>query len=101
MPFFRKKTVVIEARQFDGSNNSAFELRDWIGSSSYWSQTDETWGCTLFIQTLEGRHRADPGDWVIRGVKGEFYPCKPEIFAATYEPANPIKIELVSAERPD
>ena len=40
----------------------------------------------LIISTLEGLHWADPGDWIIRGVQGEFYPCKPDIFAATYEP---------------
>ena len=39
----------------------------------------------LEIETLEGRHRASPGDMIIRGVKGEFYPCKPDIFEATYE----------------
>ena len=43
-------------------------------------------GEQLLISTLEGQMRADVGDWVIRGVKGEFYPCKPDIFAATYEP---------------
>ena len=42
----------------------------------------------LIISTLEGLHWADPGDWIIRGVQGEFYPCKPDIFAATYEPAG-------------
>lgn len=42
-------------------------------------------GNYLFIGTLEGVHRADPGDWVIKGVKGEIYPCKPDIFAATYD----------------
>jgi hypothetical protein len=39
------------------------------------------------IRTLEGTMHASPGDWIIRGVKGEFYPCKPDIFEATYEPA--------------
>lgn len=39
----------------------------------------------LVIRTLEGEMRADPGDWIIRGVQGEFYPCKPDIFAETYE----------------
>jgi hypothetical protein len=43
------------------------------------------WGDFLFIGTLEGVHRADPGDWIIRGIQGELYPCKPDIFAATYE----------------
>jgi hypothetical protein len=42
----------------------------------------------LIISTLEGDLRASPGDWIIRGVKGEFYPCKPDIFAATYEPVE-------------
>ena len=42
----------------------------------------------LYIGTLEGIHRAEPGDYIIRGVKGELYPCKPDIFAATYEPAE-------------
>ena len=42
----------------------------------------------MTIPTLEGDHRATPGDWIIRGVKGEFYPCRDDIFAATYEPAD-------------
>lgn len=41
-----------------------------------------------YIETLEGGHLVTPGDWIIKGVKGEFYPCKPDIFAATYEPAE-------------
>ncbi len=44
-------------------------------------------GEVLLIATLEGVMRAEPGDWIIRGVKGEIYPCKPDIFAATYDPA--------------
>lgn len=49
----------------------------------------EIWrdGEDLWIGTLEGPHKASPGDWIIRGVKGELYPCKPDIFAQTYEPA--------------
>ncbi len=43
--------------------------------------------CVLLIETLEGEMTANVGDWIIRGVKGEFYPCKPDIFAATYEAA--------------
>jgi hypothetical protein len=42
----------------------------------------------LVIETLGGPHRANPGDWIIRGVQGEFYPCKPDIFEATYEPTD-------------
>lgn len=45
-------------------------------------------GEPIEIQTLEGTMRADPGDWIITGVKGERYPCKPDIFAATYEEAS-------------
>ena len=44
-------------------------------------------GEALWIGTLEGSMRADPGDWIIRGIKGELYPCKSDVFAATYEPA--------------
>ena len=58
---FRKKPVVVEAYQ-----------------------TKET----VYIETLEGTHRADPGDWIITGVKGEQYPCKPDIFGQTYEPVT-------------
>ena len=79
MPQFRKKPVVIEAREWTGAN--AVGLLDWIGESA--SQE----GQTLLIHTLEGIHEASLGDMIIRGVKGEFYPCKPDIFAATYEPA--------------
>jgi len=60
-------------REFDGYAVPAGEV--WRG------------GDYLYIGTLEGPHRADPGDWIIRGIKGELYPCKPDIFAATYETA--------------
>lgn len=75
---YRKKPVVIEAIQWDGMNYD--ELGDWMGMSA----TCEIDGCFL-IPTLEGEMRASPGDWIIKGVQGEFYPCKPDIFAATYE----------------
>ena len=87
---FRKKPVVIEAEQFDGTIGSANNILAWIGSSAgvarraHASKPEEG----LFIETLEGLHHARGGDWIIRGVKGEFYPCKPDIFAATYEPAE-------------
>lgn len=79
MPLFRKKPVVIEAREWTGSN--AVELLAWIGGDSRQSRE------TLIIPTLEGDHEASIGDMIIQGVKGEFYPCKPDIFAAIYEPA--------------
>lgn len=100
---FRKKPVVIEAMQFDGTWGSALRVMRW-GSGAYFvadgyehdlRSAGELGGSTgnvlneamafLVIPTLEGDHRADRGDWIIRGVQGEFYPCKPDIFAATYE----------------
>lgn len=78
---YRKKPVVIEAVQFTGEN--AQEIVGWIEEPAAINRAGD-----IRIHTLEGDHRARPGDWIIRGVKGEFYPCKPEIFEATYEPAD-------------
>lgn len=87
MPLFRKKPVVIEARQFF-NDNTTWEVLRWINEYkkldySKWHED------TLTIPTLEGDHKAAAGDWIIRGVKNEFYPCKADIFAMTYEPADP------------
>lgn len=71
-----KKPVVIEAIQWTGSNLE--ELQNFVGSAL---TCDEK----LIIHTLEGDHEARVGDYIIKGVQGEFYPCKPEIFAKTYE----------------
>ena len=79
---YRKKPVVIEAIQFDGSNDSANEVLAWIGH--YGHEARNTNGGVV-IKTLEGDHLARPGDFIIKGVKDEFYPCKDEIFRATYE----------------
>ena len=76
MPKFRKKPVVIEAIQFRGNFD---ELEQFVGGDA------EFRGGKLVIATLEGAMTADPDDWIIKGIKGEFYPCKPDIFAATYE----------------
>lgn len=76
---YRKKPVVIEAWQFDTERFAEMPL--WV--SVYWFA-----GECLHIPTLEGVMRANEGDWIIRGVKGELYPCKPDIFAATYEPVE-------------
>lgn len=84
MPQFRKKPVVIEARQFTGSNLS--ELLQWaVGVSKESADGCSVMGLPLVIPTLEGEMTADVFDWIICGVKGEFYPCKPDIFEATYE----------------
>jgi hypothetical protein len=80
---FRKRPVVVEAVRYRGDNVS--EVRDFIGA-----EVEElAMSPPIFvIQTLEGRMRAHVGDWIIRGVKGELYPCKPDIFALTYEPTD-------------
>lgn len=85
---FRKKPVVIEAVQFksDGSSN-VVAIQDFIGKQitpEY--EQNKTW---LNIETPEGVMRATLGDWIIKGVNGEFYPCKPDIFEKTYEPPTP------------
>lgn len=80
---FRKKPVVIEAIQFTGSNT--FEVFGFIGCDYLVSNVDIHGTDHPIIHTLEGDMTASPGDWIIKGVAGEFYPCKPEIFAATYE----------------
>ncbi len=85
MPNFRKKPVVIEARQVCEPELPG-PLADWCGGKVC-GEGDVTAHLWIEITTLEGVMRADYGDWIIRGVKGEFYPCKPDIFAATYEPA--------------
>ena len=82
---YRKKPVVIDALHFTGHEVSGdvlefAQFRVTLAGNSredYWVE----------IPTLEGVMKAKPGDWIIRGIKGELYPCKPDIFAATYEPA--------------
>lgn len=81
MKKYRKKPVVVEAELFDGSNYD--EVSRFLGDTPHYLV--KTGGTGIVIPTLEGDMRADPGDFVIRGVKGEFYPCKPDIFVATYE----------------
>ena len=80
---YRKKPVVVEAVQWTGNNHAdmcefidpeVFEIIPRVG---------------LVIHTLEGDHHASPGDYIIKGVSGEFYPCKPDIFAKTYEAVLP------------
>ena len=83
---FRKRPVVIEAVQYDGENGE-WAAR-WCGGRerSEAKRSDPTdVACWIDIPTLEGVKRANRGDWVIKGVQGEFYPCKPDIFEATYE----------------
>lgn len=80
MPKFRKKPVVINAVQWDGNNG--VEVATFLEGASF-SFSDA--GDKVFIETLEGEMTATILDWIIKGVKGEFYPCKPDIFEATYD----------------
>ena len=84
---FRKKPVVVEAFQLPAEHDDADAFMRWAGSVGFENYTSERDG-SIAIDTLEGTMLASAGDWIIRGVKGEFYPCKPDIFAATYEPAE-------------
>lgn len=75
---FRKKPVIIDAIRWVGNN-----LTEIIG---FCDKAVIKSDGKLYIKTLEGDHLATPGDFIIKGVKGEFYPCKPDIFEMTYEP---------------
>lgn len=92
MGHYRKKPIVIEAFRFDGGLKSYREVFYALGEPEnfYYVEVGTADGDTteVEIETLEGNMRGQPGDWIIKGVKGELYPCKPDIFAATYEPAN-------------
>jgi len=93
MPIFRKKPVEIEAIQWTGNNlrqvitftDGPPETRGMHAGMAWEAYEDLVARDGLKIFTLEGKMSASVGDWIIRGVKGEFYPCKPDIFAATYE----------------
>jgi hypothetical protein len=80
---YRKKPVVIEAMLNDGTTKTADKIRAWSDNKlrDHWDHSKTA----FYIDTLEGRMLASPGDYIIRGVQGEYYPCKPDIFAATYE----------------
>ena len=82
MAKFRKKPVVIEAIQFEGGIPSVVKIVEELGipEDRYNFRNGK-----FYIHTLEGTHIANVGDWIIKGVKGEFYPIKPDIFEKTYE----------------
>ena len=92
MPYFTKNPVTIEARQFDGTRGSVDEIICWMRDSgsdrNAFMAKDDRVGTVFVIPTLEGNHQANTGDWIIKGVKGEFYPCKPDIFEQTYKPTS-------------
>lgn len=78
---YRKKPVEIEAIQYIGTYENKIELYNFMDSLIYYVDENED----LIIKTLEGNMRANIGDYIIKGVHGEFYPCKPDIFEETYE----------------
>lgn len=88
---YRKKPVVVEAMQFVKQRPTSFDLArtnwahivNWVGDAALPRPPD-----AVGIKTLEGTHWASVGDWIIKGIQGEFYPCKPDIFEATYEPVD-------------
>ena len=79
MAKYRKKPVVIDAFQW-----GVDEVTDWWKEKSNYFRIDLPSG-SVFIPTLEGTHEAKIGDFIIKGIKGELYPCKPDIFEVTYE----------------
>lgn len=98
MPKYRKKPVEIEAVQWNGTAAGATRVIEWVlargGTATYvcsdpvrCSEHNGDTPHSIKIRTLEGDMTAALGDWIIRGIQGEFYPCKPDIFAATYERA--------------
>lgn len=89
MAKFRKKPVVIEAVQFTeeiSRSGNLFRFESGQEVNDFVICCDGTsYGKSIQIKTLEGTLTASPGDWIIRGVNGEFYPCKPDIFEKTHE----------------
>jgi hypothetical protein len=96
---FRKKPVMIEATKFHALGDHPAVKRAYFAEDGKcrWVQGDNEainiFNCRkgYYITTLEGGHEVTPGDWIITGVKGEQYPCKPDIFEATYEAAEPLR----------
>ena len=86
---FRKKPVVIDAHLFTPevaeSDQDIIELAQWCNGGVNWSVNNNKQQRNILIETSEGIMKASVGDWIIRRVKGEFYPCKPDIFKMTYE----------------
>jgi hypothetical protein len=97
---FRKKPVEVEAMCvhaetsesdfLDPNTRAQAEIAGWMTGNGFrdFKVHGDSRPYGISIRTLEGVMVADPGDWIIRGVQGEFYPCKPDIFEATYEPVE-------------
>lgn len=90
---YRKKPVVVEAVQFTEPFEHP-EVEQVLKNTEsgaivgYNTSFCEPTVCIYAIKTLEGWYEVSSGDWIVKGVRGEYYPCKPDIFAATYEPVT-------------
>ncbi len=93
---YRKKPVEIEAIQFEDTSERILEIATFVGRDLRVNYGDKN-NPYIPIETLEGTMKANVGDYIIRGIKGEYYPCKPDVFEATYDRVD-YKCELMSAE---
>jgi hypothetical protein len=86
MGFYRKKPVIIEAFKWTGGQDQT-EDPEWMTDAIKESKVRIVTGDSFYVEidTLEGAHRANTGDFIIKGIKGELYPCKPDIFEMTYD----------------
>ena len=106
---YRKKPVVIEAFQYNGDftdKNGVPYAPEWAvkaleNNTLYFGSVGSGPPCELFIATLEGVHHVSIGDYIIQGVQGELYPCKPDIFEKTYEEWHETAEEQIDSYEPD
>jgi len=96
---YRKKPIVIDAMQYTGDNHEQIVV--WAAFTSGQACFGVSDKNEIEIETLEGKMTASIGDWLIIGVKGEMYPCKPDIFEATYEPVSEEKPKVCDVIEPD
>lgn len=92
MAYYRKKPVIIEAEQFTGENIDKivqFISEENLVAQEFDIDISKEFPTEIQIKTLEGVMTASRYDYIIKGIKGEFYPCKPDIFYKTYDPACP------------
>ena len=82
---YRKKPVIIEAIQFEDNSDRIIEIHEFMGGDTIRVNYEDKDNPYIKIETLEGIMKASVGDYIIKGVNGEFYPCKPDIFEKTYE----------------
>lgn len=82
---YRKKPVIIEAIQFEDNADCILAIHKFVGQETTRVNYEDKDNPYIKIETLEGTMKASVGDYIIKGVNGEFYPCKPDIFAKTYD----------------